>query len=793
MRKILNNTIYLVIIIGSLLSHLQAQCPDNIDFELGDFSNWTGLTGSCCATPQVFTPGIVNGRHTIMTGPGVDPNVPLVPLISPNGGSYSVRLGNDLTGGEVDILRTTFLVTPTNTSFYYEYAIILQSPGGHQPTDMPKFMISIKDQNGQLVNCGQYIVTAGQGVPGFETYLPDTNQTWNVLEYKNWSGVNVDLSGYIGQNITVEFRTEDCYLYGHYGYAYIDLRCTGKLATIGALCQGDSVFQLVAPSGFASYLWTPGGYTGQSLNVANANPGDIFTVELTPFGDPNCKSYLSDTVNILRYNSSSTIASCPGVADGTATLTLLNDLKENYTFSWNTVPVQTALTATGLVGNQTYIVTITNSTGCLMYDTVFVDQLPLMQLITTTDSTSCYGGDDGRANVNVVGSHGNNTYLWSSTPTQDTQEARNLSMGSYIVVVRDDRGCTADATVFVAQPTEMQSDYAVKMPRCYTFSDGIAELYVFEGSPPYTYTWSTNPVQNTAKATGLAKGVYSYTIRDHKGCMITGEATMIDPPPIPKPIVFHDTICLGESANLKAYFLGDSMLEVFWYTEAANSFAVGSGLNYKSEPLFSNTIFFSDHMDHRNECYSLPRVPIFVTVNPLPRTEFETDRTFAEIPDAVINFTDLTDSKVSVIDRLWEFGDGNTSKEETPAHQYSEAGHYTVTLTTIDSLGCRNVMRKEHHLEIAYQVNLILPNAFTPNGDGINDFFSLEQKLLRSLHIDIFDRWGNRVFTSNDLNFRWDGTLSGAPLPEGTYVFHLHGSARDGEPVERSGSITLLR
>jgi gliding motility-associated-like protein len=69
----------------------------------------------------------------------------------------------------------------------------------------------------------------------------------------------------------------------------------------------------------------------------------------------------------------------------------------------------------------------------------------------------------------------------------------------------------------------------------------------------------------------------------------------------------------------------------------------------------------------------------------------------------------------------------------------------------------------------------------------------MEQKMLRSIEIEIFDRWGNMVFRSNDLGFRWDGSVAGQPLPEGTYVFHLKGMARDGQPVERSGSLTLLR
>lgn len=778
------------LLIFLLIGRSQAQCPDNIDFELGNFTNWVGQTGDCCSTPQVFTPGIVAGRHTIMTGPGGDPNVPMVPMVSPNGGTYSVRLGNDQTGGEVDILSTTFMVTPLNTSFYYEYAVILQSPSGHPPADMPKFQIEIRDGNGQLVNCGQYLVTAGQGVPGFLKYA-NPNSTWDTIEYKPWSGVNVDLSGYIGQMITVEFRTEDCYYYGHYGYAYIDLTCTGKLATIGALCQGDSVFQLVAPSGFASYMWQPGGFTGQSLNVANASPGQIYTVELTPFGNPNCKSYLSDTVDILLYETTATVSSCPGMPDGTATVSLLNDLPSKFTYAWNTNPVQTAMTATGLVAGQ-YIITITNSTGCLMYDTIQVVDLPLMQLVASFDSTTCYGGSDGQGHVQVIGGHGNNRYAWSTTPLQDTPTATNLSRGAYTVTVTDSKGCQNSASIFVEQPTQLQVAYATVQPSCYTYADGKIELTPQDGSPPYQVSWNTTPTQHAMLATGLGRGSYSYDLRDAKGCQMTGTAILQDPPPVPRPVVFYDTICFGENAYLKALPHPDSTLKVFWYKASAGEYAVGGGLTYKTEPLHSNTIFFADHED-KDHCFSLPRVPVFVTVNDLPRTDFESDRTEGVIPDAIFSFVDITESSSPIIERFWEFGDGITSTYDSPVHQYSQQGNYTVTLTTIDSLGCRNTRQKSNYIEVDYQVNLIVPNAFTPNGDGINDFFRMEQKMLRSIEIEIFDRWGNMVFRSNDLGFRWDGSLGGQPLPEGTYVFHLKGFARDGQAVERTGSLTLLR
>jgi gliding motility-associated-like protein len=768
-----------------LITSVLGQCPQNIDFEQGNFTGWSALTGSY-ANPLVS--GFVAGRQTIMTGGGFDVTLPFLPVVSPNGGTYSVKLGNEQTNGEVDVLRTTFLVTPTNTSFYYEYAVILQSPG-HALADQPSFEINITDQNGQLLNCGNYLVAAGAGVAGFQKY---GISTWDTVEYKNWSGVNVDLTAYIGQNITVEFKTKDCNFGGHYGYAYIDISCTGELKNIGALCQGDSVFQLVAPGGFESYLWNPGGFVGQSLNVQNATPGQVFTVELTPFGNPGCRSYLSDTVNILVYETVSTTASCPDVHNGTATLSLLNDDTLKYTYAWATNPIQTTLVATGLMGGYDYVVQIRNSTGCLMRDTVFVDVLPLMTLRTSTDSVSCYQGSDGQASVvEVTGANGNVRYRWNSTPIQDVPIAVNLSRGGYQVQVTDEDGCIAYASVVIEEPTDLMYTYQTQIPSCYGFSDGNVEVFASQGTPPYTYTWNTvSPVQTSQKATGLPRGVHTFVVTDFEGCQKTATIIMNEPPPVHPPVVFYDTVCSGDVPFLKA--IADSGLKIHWYPVQSGSVPIGSGNSFVPPAAYSNEIYFAATQDE-DYCYSNPRVPVFVTVRPLPATDFYADRNSVEVQFGIVNFSDNTLSSAPIVSWFWDFGDGYTGNVPYPSHQYEQIGDYNVSLTTVDSLGCSQKLLKPTFVNVTRQVNLVLPNAFTPNGDGINDFFQLEQKLIKDLTIKIFDRWGNMVYQSNDMGFRWDGSQGGKPLEEGTYVFQIKGLDTDNVPVERSGSVTLIR
>ncbi len=222
---------------------------ENMGFEEGDFNLWTGYTGYCCPISATNL-GIVSGRHTIVSGPGVDPNVP-INLLAPGGGTYSTRLGNDFVDNEAEKLVRTFAVTAQNTNFTYQYAVVLQDPG-HSDYEQPRFEVKMYDSTGALLPCGYYSVTSQAGIPGFQTITDNTG--WGeTIRYKDWTTVGVDLSPYIGQNITIEFSTGDCALGGHYGYAYIDASCN-SLQITSTFCRGSTApVVLTAPDGFTDY------------------------------------------------------------------------------------------------------------------------------------------------------------------------------------------------------------------------------------------------------------------------------------------------------------------------------------------------------------------------------------------------------------------------------------------------------------------------------------------------------------------------------------------------------------
>lgn len=88
---------------------------------------------------------------------------------------------------------------------------------------------------------------------------------------------------------------------------------------------------------------------------------------------------------------------------------------------------------------------------------------------------------------------------------------------------------------------------------------------------------------------------------------------------------------------------------------------------------------------------------------------------------------------------------------------------------------------------------LYIPNAFTPNGDGVNDEFYLTNTDFTKFSISVFDRWGNQVYSNTESNFRWNGERGSEPVPSGTYVYVLEGTTRKGESLRRSGTISIMR
>ena len=285
-------------------------CPPNIDFEKGDFSNWECFVGNTYSDNGKnyikLDPSLpIPGRHDIITAATSQPLdfYGGFPKLCPYGGSYSVKLGNDNTGAEAEGLSYTFTV-PSDVdtfTFTYFYAVVFEDPN-HMPYEQPRFFVTAYDVvSGEIINCASYDYVSNGSIPGFEV----SKIRSNVL-FKKWSPASLQFAGMKGRIVRLEFKTGDCTLQGHFGYAYVDVgsACSNILATAPYCIETNSLI-LNAPYGFAHYTWYNEDFStivGNAQSITLSPPpatSGTFFVDVDPYPGYGCRDTLSAVVTPL--------------------------------------------------------------------------------------------------------------------------------------------------------------------------------------------------------------------------------------------------------------------------------------------------------------------------------------------------------------------------------------------------------------------------------------------------------------------------------------------------------------
>uniref|UniRef100_UPI0025C200E5 PKD domain-containing protein n=1 Tax=Cecembia sp. TaxID=1898110 RepID=UPI0025C200E5 len=216
-----------------------------------------------------------------------------------------------------------------------------------------------------------------------------------------------------------------------------------------------------------------------------------------------------------------------------------------------------------------------------------------------------------------------------------------------------------------------------------------------------------------------------------------------------------------------------------------------------SEVFLSGTYRLS--VKHKDlECWSDPEeVEVNIVRETLtPNFDYEVDGTGIKTEeeggifiDDPIRFKDFTQG--GAVAWEWDFGDGTTSTESNPVHVFGKKGIFPVQLTVINALGCRESISIEVPLTLSYRV--MFPTGFTPDLSN-NNYFRPKTKGIVAMEIQVFNLWGNMVFESRELDtVGWDGKIKGEAAPSGNYVYRVKMKSIDGEVLDESGRLTLIR
>jgi gliding motility-associated-like protein len=309
-------------------------------------------------------------------------------------------------------------------------------------------------------------------------------------------------------------------------------------------CNGGNDGSVSVSAGGGSpgytYLWS----NLSSDTLITALISGNYTISVTDAN--NCTVIQNIYINeplTLTIPIVATDVSCNGGSDAIATA-FPSGGTSPYSFSWNTSPVQTTQSATGLSANV-YTVTVIDSINCpSVSSSVTINEPALISAIAVIDSVSCFGGFSGQITLSVSGGNGNYTYLWSDGQT--TQNAIGLVAGNYTVEILDSTNCRFFDTYDVYEPSNsLVSSATVTDVSCFGFSDGIVSLVTTGGTPNYSYSWDNG--QDSQSLTGLSIGTYTCTVTDYNGCIAFVTATVGQPLQLNLTSSSLATSCFGDS------------------------------------------------------------------------------------------------------------------------------------------------------------------------------------------------------------------------------------------------------
>lgn len=498
-----------------------------------------------------------------------------------------------------------------------------------------------------------------------------------------------------------------------------------------------------------------------------------------------CSSSL--TINIQSTNVMCSVA-------GTATATVTGGAAP-YTYTWSTLPPQTTQTATGLAAG-TYTVSVIDANGCLSgTQTVTIAQIGGFSVTPTQSNVTCFGSNNGSATVTPsTGGTPPYTYLWNTNPPQTTPTISNIPAGNYTVNITDATGCTQTQTFSITQPTALTvTTTVVSNVSCNGGSDGSASATSSGGTSPYTYWWTPSG-QTVQNVTGLFAGTYSAVVTDSNGCPTTAPVTITEPTGMSVNIVTTPTDCGIQTGSATASVSGGT--SPYTYQWQTNPIQTGPAAVNLGAGNYVVTIVDANGCPTQ-QSFTVPSLS-------LPGANFYYDPTEISMLDPMTLFFDA--SAGNITQWYWDFGDpvsgqNNFSIQQNPTHSFSDTGTYCVQLLITDAGGvCRDSIVK--CLRVVAPFTLYVPNAFSPNSDGLNEFFMAYGTFITEFKFWLFDRWGQLIWSCETMSepqlsdiCKWDGKVlrNGETVQEDVYVWKAFIVDVYGRKKDFIGHLTVVR
>ncbi|MCB0400849.1 MAG: gliding motility-associated C-terminal domain-containing protein [Flavobacteriales bacterium] len=546
------------------------------------------------------------------------------------------------------------------------------------------------------------------------------------------------------------------------------------------LCEGDSI-QLNG-SGAIGYSWSPGGTLSDST-IANpmASPLDTTNYVLTGVDANGCTNtdtvtvIVNDEVPIVPGNDTTICAGDTVMLGGMPTSpngTSYQWFPNGGTLNNDTIANPMAFPAV----TTTYYVVATNDT-CTAIDSVTITVNPLPAINAGSDIAICIGDS-----TQLIAT-GGLTYTWQPGNTLTDSTIANPTAfptvtTDYTVFGTDTNGCSAFDTVQVVinpLPT-ISAGGSVQVCRGDSIqlnaTGGVS--YVWTPSAGLSNDTIANPMASPSSTT-----TYTVTGTDANGCM-NSDSIEVTINQLSVPDLSDTIICIGESLQL--YVNGPAGATYNWTPATDLSDSTIANPITTTQVTITYTVVVTD----TNGCKDTTSV--LVNAEPKPTADFGMETT--PYCDGIL--AEFTNLSIGSSTYTWDFGDGEQSTEINPEHLFLYGNTYTILLTAYHAGICTDTatMPIDPGAFEDY-FSIVPPTVLTPNDDGMNDLFKMDfpEQISGCVNIQVFDRWGIKLYESQGLNSGWDGrTTAGSKVPDGTYFYIIEVNG-----MVKKGSITLMR
>jgi len=574
-------------------------------------------------------------------------------------------------------------------------------------------------------------------------------------------------------------------------------------------------------TGAYTYQWDAAA-ANQTTNPATGLIPGTYTVTVSDAAIPTtCDTTFSITVlntpAFVATITGFTDATCNGFADGTATADGL-PVAAGYTYQWDAAAAnQVTQTATGLsIGTYTVIIT-DPATGCTDDTTVTIDEPTLVVVTATSPITICSGQDTNLLATATAGTGngGPYTYNWNSgafignpylvAPTADI---------TYTVFAMDVDGCSSapvNINVVVGNPLVVTGglDQIICAGETATIT-ATASVGAGNGGP-YTYTWDNSLGQGQTQAVSpTIPGTHPYIVTLDDGCTfpLATATVMVTVNPLPVINFMVDDTNACESAGQLFTFYnipGPTDSTLTW------DFGDGQGIAglatnfdpnvdtvthfYPAAPgVYDVTLTVTTDSIAGNCSNSLTK-PAYITIFQNPIADFLITPNPTTMFDPVFGFVDQSVAfSPPIMSYAWDIAGIDSATGSNFIYTFPEdTGNYNITLTVTDVEGCKNTITQI--AIVTGEFGIYVPNAFTPDFDGLNDgFFPTGFGIAEQEYVFlIYDRWGEKIFESHKKFEPWNGTYKNKLVPNGVYVWKLNFNDLDGDNQSRIGHVTIVK